>query len=115
LRIDEIEPLEEDAAPGSTSVASVGTMEYDANPGLVRLYKRNAVDQACCVARIERKKGQGWRFITTPNWGKFGLPHFGNLYDVESPVKGKKAHEREIAKVLTRWGINHDGLIPRRK
>lgn len=102
--------LVEAAAPGVTSVASIGKVEFAAKPHSIDLYKRNSDNCAVCVAKIRRYKGSGWRFVPTKNWSGMNLPHFGNLSFAKTPVNGSKAITGNLESMLKKWGIRHDGL-----
>lgn len=102
----------EEAASGMTSVASIGQVFFSAYPDRVELYKRN---KGCdtCVAKIKRKKNEGWSLVMTKDWAKQGNPHFGQLNNIKSKLNGKKSISSNIGTLLKTWGITHDGVLPR--
>lgn len=103
--------LDETAAAGITSVASIGKVEFAAYPNRVELYRRNKCDKTECIAKIKRQKGQGWRFTPTQAWGNQQLPHFGQLNNIKSPVKGMKTVSGNLSDMLKKWGIRYDDLM----
>lgn len=105
-----LEELYEEAAPGVTSVSSIGKLEYSATPNTVKLYKRDCDNKTKCIAKIRRKKNEGWRFMTMPHWKSMNLPHFGQLHNARTPVKGMKTISGNLDKVLKQWGIKYDEL-----
>jgi hypothetical protein len=105
MKLNEI--LSEEAMAGVTSVSSIGSVEYRAWPSMVKLYKRNDQNVPCCVAKIKRHKGQGWRIITTDEWKKMNLPHFGYIHDLKTPVSGQKTISNNLSNMLKAWGIKH--------
>lgn len=104
----------ETAATGITSVASIGQVFYNAFPDRVELYKRN---KGCdvCIAKIKRKKNDGWRFVQTSEWDRQGLEHFGHLSNIKSSLNGKKTVSQNIESLLKTWGISNDGIVPLRE
>jgi len=102
----------ENASSGVTSVSSIGQVFYNAFPDRVELYKRSDLGCIKCIAKIKRKKKDGWRFITTSDWKGQGLDHFGHLTDIKSPVNGEKTVSQNINSLLKQWGITNDGVIP---
>jgi len=97
----------ETASAGVTSVASIGTVEVQAFPDRIKMYKRDCDNKAKCVATIKRKKGSGWSFLTTSDWGNLKMPHFGNLTNIKSDYSGKKTITKELSGMLKAWGITH--------
>lgn len=104
----------ETASAGMTSVSSIGQVEYAAWPDRVELYKRDQHGCAKCVAKIKRKKKDGWRLVKTSEWDSMGNPHFGHLTDIKSPLNGKKTVSQNINTLLKQWGISNDGVVPLR-
>lgn len=104
--------LTEEAVVGGTSVASIGQVFYSAYPDRVDLYKRTKTCDVC-VAKIKRKKSEGWSLIMTKDWAKQGNPHFGNLHNIKSKLSGKKTISQNIGSLLKSWGITNDGVLPR--
>lgn len=103
--------LHETASAGMTSVASIGQIEYAAFPNRVELYRRcTKSNTSSCVAKIQRKKGKGWSFVTTPNWKGQNLAHFGHLTNIKSPSNGMKTVSNDLPKMLKQWGIKVDDL-----
>jgi hypothetical protein len=103
--------LKEEAAAGITSVASIGKVEFAAFPNRVELYRRDNCNNSHCIAKIRRQKGDGWRFTPTKHWGNQQLPHFGQLNNIKSPVKGMKTVSGNLADMLKTWGIRYDDLM----
>ena len=102
----------ETAAVGGTSVASIGQVFYNAFPDRVEIYKRSTLGCVKCIAKIKRKKNDGWRLVTTSEWKQQGLEHFGHLSNIKSPISGKKTVSQNIESLLKQWGISNDGVIP---
>jgi len=102
----------EEVTVGGTSVASIGQVFYNAFPDRVEIYKRS---KGCdvCVAKIKRKKNQGWSLVQTNEWSKQGLEHFGQLNNIKSKISGKKTISQNIGTLLKQWGISHDGILPK--
>lgn len=100
----------ETAEAGMTSVSTIGSLEYTPRNSFINLYKRDPDGNPHCVAKICRKPYNGWRFVTTKAWKDMNLPHFGNLEDIRSPLKGKKTISDNLAQMLKQWGIKIDGL-----
>ena len=100
----------ETASTGVTSVSSIGTVEVQAFPNRIKMYKRDPDNKAKCVATIQRKTGKGWSFLTTSDWGNLNLPHYGNLQSVKSDYSGKKTITKELSGMLKRWGITHSEI-----
>lgn len=100
------------AVPMPMAVQSIGKLEYRSGNQSIRLYKRNHEGKACCIARIRRTSGDGWRFHKTKKWKELDLPHFGNITDAKLPVNGSKTITSGLTKILTKWGIRYDGLKP---
>lgn len=105
----------ETAAAGMTSVASIGQVEYSLFPNRVEIYKRDQLGCAKCVAKIKRKKNDGWRFVTTSDWSGMGNPHFGHLNAIKSDTSGMKTIGGNLEGMLKTWGINYDSLIKKSK
>jgi hypothetical protein len=102
----------ETASTGMTSVASIGQVEYQAFPNRVNLYKR--IDGcAKCVAKIKRKRNDGWRFVTTKDWSGMKMPHMGHLTNIKSDKKGMKTISNNLESMLKAWGIKYDGIVKR--
>lgn len=93
-----------------TSTQSVGKLEYKSQSNKVKLYRRN--DENCpeCVATITRKNKDGWRFNKTKKWDDHGLPHFGQLSNIKSDIRGSQTHRKHIRDVLGKWGIRYDDV-----
>lgn len=96
----------ETATAGMTSVASIGSLETQAFPALIKLFKRDDKNVPKCVGKICRKKGKGWRMVFTDEWQNMNLPHFGNLVGAKSPKNGKKTITSNLSSILQQWGIN---------
>lgn len=109
-----IEELIETASPGMTSVQSIGNIEAVAFPSHVRLYKR-CDDKSKCIAKIRRKKNDGWRFTPTKNWSGEKLPHFGNVVNTKLPMRGRKTIHKNISGLLKTWGVRYDSLSIKEK
>ena len=99
--------LYETASGGVTSVASIGTVEVQAFPDRIKMFKRDQLGCAKCVATIKRKTGKGWSFVTTSDWGNLSLPHYGHLSNIKSDYNGKKTITKELSGMLKAWGISH--------
>lgn len=95
-----------------TSIQSVGNLEFDSKPHKVKLFKRNQQNEAECVACIERKTNNGWRFKTLPKWKEHNLPHFGQLENVKSPRRGKKTISDNLHQMLHDMGMKYDSVRP---
>lgn len=102
----------ETVAVGGTSVANIGQVFYSAYPDRVELYKRNKTCDTC-VAKIKRKKNEGWSLVMNSEWSKQGNPHFGNLQNIKSKLSGKKTVSQNISSLLKTWGISHGEVIKR--
>jgi hypothetical protein len=102
--------LNEVAEPGTTSVESIGKVEFKTFNGSVCLIKRNQDNKPCTVARINRTTGEGWSMVPTKIWKELNLPHFGNLQKIKLPIKGKKTITNNLKDLLKAWGIRHDRL-----
>lgn len=98
-----------------TSVASIGQIEFAAFPNRVELYKRDSLGCAKCVAKIKRKKNDGWRLVTTKEWKNLGNPHFGHLNDIKSTKSGMKNISGNLGSMLSAWGINYETLMQKSK
>lgn len=100
----------ETAAAGMTSVDSIGSLETQLFPALIRLYKRDDKNVPKCVAKICRKKGEGWSMMPTEGWGELNLPHFGNVVGAKTPKNGKKTISSNLPDILKQWGITHGDI-----
>lgn len=103
-----IDMLREVASPGSTTVANIGSLTFVARPNQIKIFKRPGIcdDNNKCIAKLQRKTGLGWRFLTTKDWDKIGLPHIGNIKNAKSPISGKKTISNDISNLLKQWGLN---------
>lgn len=108
MKLDE---LFETSAAGMTSVASIGKIEYQAFPNRVHLYKRGEDGCPTCVAKIKRKKNDGWRLVTTSEWKGLNLPHMGHLTNIKSSQNGMKTISNNLESMLKAWGIKYDEVI----
>ena len=99
------------AAAGSTSVASIGQVEFSSHKNQIKLYKRDSLGNAKVVAKIKRKKSDGWRLITTKDWKTNNLPHFGHLENIKLPMNGQKTISGNLQSMLKIWGIRYEELI----
>ncbi len=108
MKIEDI--VLEVAEPGTTSVESIGKVEFKAFNGSVCLIKRDKDNKPCVVARINRTTGDGWSMIPTKIWKDLNLPHFGNLQKIKLPINGKKTISDNLHKLLKAWGIKNDKI-----
>lgn len=111
-----LKDLFEVASAGVTSVASIGQVEFAGSPSQIKLYKRcNQTNSSKCIARIRRRKGEGWRFQTTKEWDEMKLPHIGYLKSMKTPVNGNKTISNNLESMLSSWGVKYDKLMKREK
>lgn len=92
------------------SVQSIGDIQYKKKPHKIEIYKFNENNEACCVANIKRTRGEGWKFRTTKEWNKQGLPHFGQLHEIKPNKRGSKTISSNIHEILNGWGIRYDKI-----
>lgn len=107
-----VKQIVETAAANVTSVANIGTIEYAAFNGNIKLYRRGYNKP---IARFMRQPNKGWKFTPTNYWVKSGLPHFGYLYNTKPEKSGTKTIEKHMEDMFKKWGIKYDRVIKRDK
>lgn len=97
-----VSELNESAPSPTTSVQSIGQVEFAAFSDHVGLYRRNKDNRPVKVAKVKRKDRNKWTFVKTESWDEFEMPHFGNLKDTDE--------YESIEEIFRKRGIRYDSL-----